>query len=294
VPEPGARHAPIPFALSTEREPLPPLDGKRLVVHVAVNVEQWAFDAPMPRAVLPPPHGASAVPDVPNFSWAEYGLRCGLPRIMRILEARGLPATAMLNAGVIDTYPSAAESMLAAGWELMGHGMRQRSLTAEPDEAAVIGACLDRIEAFSGRRPKGWLGPGLQETFATAGILKAAGVEYVCDWVVDDVPVWLDTPNGPLVALPYTLELNDSVLHAVEHQPSASLYDRVLDTLAAFEPELEREPRVLTLALHPHLMGVPHRSVHLARALDVLLARDDVVFVTGERIADWFTRSAPD
>jgi hypothetical protein len=45
---------------------------------------------------------------------------------------------------------------------------------------------------------------------------------------------------------------------------------------------------VLTLALHPHLIGGPHRSVHLARALDLLLAREDTTFVTARGIADWF------
>jgi allantoinase len=110
----------------------------------------------------------------------------------------------------------------------------------------------------------------------------------VLDWVVDDVPAWLETRHGPLIALPYTLELNDSVLHAVEHQPSAALHDRLVDTLAAFETEIEVQPRVITLAIHPHLIGVPHRSVHLARALDLLLARADTTFVTAERIADWF------
>ena len=257
-------------------------------MQIAVNVELWSYDQPMPRAVLPAPHGRAAVPDVPNFSWAEYGLRAGLPRIMEILARRGLPANAMVNSAVIDEHPALAEAMLEAGWEFIGHGVRQRSLASEPDERAVIAESLNRVEHFTGRRPRGWLSPGLQETFETVHILKESGIDYVLDWVVDDVPAWIDTCHGPLIALPYTLELNDSVLHAVEHQPSAALHDRLVDTLAAFEPELEAQPRVVTLALHPHLIGVPHRSVHLARALDVLLTREDTIFVTAERIADWF------
>jgi allantoinase len=283
---------PIAFTFSEDRTPLPPLDGKPLIVHVVVNVEVWAFDAPMPRAVLPPPHGTPATPDVPNFSWAEYGLRCGLPRIMRLLRDRGLPASATVNAAVIEEYPRVAEAIADAGWEFMGHGVRQRSLHSEDDEAAVIDQSLETIERFSGRRPTGWLGPGLQETFETPHILKAAGVRYVCDWVVDDLPAWLQTRHGDLIALPYSLELNDSVLHAVEHQPSAALHQRLVDTLEALEPELAHGPRSVTLALHPHLMGAPHRAVHLARALDTLLQRDDAVFVTGSRFADWFAASA--
>jgi peptidoglycan/xylan/chitin deacetylase (PgdA/CDA1 family) len=280
--------APIAFALAGDRPALPPLDGRPLIVHVVVNVELWAFDSPMPRAVIPPPHGTASVPDVPNFAWAEYGLRCGLPRIMRLLGERGLPATAALNAELIDTHPRVAEAMAEAGWELMGHGLRQRSVHTIDDEPAMIAATLERIERFAGAPPRGWLGPGLQETFATPGLLKAAGIEYVCDWVIDDVPVWLDTPNGPLVALPYTVELNDSVVHAVEHQPSDTMHRRLLDTLETLGGELEAGPRTVTLALHPHLMGVPHRAGHLARMLDVLSARDDTVFVTGTRFARWF------
>jgi peptidoglycan/xylan/chitin deacetylase (PgdA/CDA1 family) len=284
VAEPSARPP-----LSPGGAELPALDGARLIVQIAVNVELWAYDQPMPRAVLPAPHGRAAVPDVPNFAWAEYGLRAGLPRIIELLARRGLPANAMVNSAVIDEHPRVAETMLEAGWEFIGHGVRQRSLASEPDERAVIVEALDRVERFTGRRPRGWLGPGLQETFETVHILKGSGIDYVLDWVVDDVPAWLETRHGPLIALPYTLELNDSVLHAVEHQPSAALHDRLVDTLAAFETEIDVQPRVVTLALHPHLIGVPHRSVHLARALDLLLAREDTTFVTAQRIADWFT-----
>jgi allantoinase len=280
--------SPIPFALASDRPALPPLDGRALIVHVVVNVELWAFDAPMPRAVIPPPHGVAAVPDVPNFAWAEYGLRCGLPRLLRLLGERGLPASAAINAELIDTHPRAAEAIAAAGWELVGHGLRQRSVHAIDDEPAMIAAALARIERFTGERPRGWLGPGLQESFATPGLLRAAGVEYVCDWVIDDLPVWLETPHGRLVALPYTVELNDSVVHAVEHQPSDAMHRRLLDTLDTLGAELDDGPRAVTLALHPHLMGVPHRAGHLARMLDVLTARDDTVFVTGTRFARWF------
>lgn len=282
------REPPVAFALASARPTLPPLDGRPLIVHVVVNVELWAFDAPMPRAVIPPPHGVTAVPDVPNYSWAEYGLRCGLPRILALLRERGLPATAAVNAELIDTHPRVADVMAEAGWEFVGHGMRQRSVHALDDEAGMIAAALERIERFTGERPRGWLGPGLQETFATPELLKTAGVEYVCDWVIDDLPVWLDTPAGRLIALPYTVELNDSVVHAVEHQPSDTLHRRLLDTLETLGPELAEGPRAITLALHPHLMGVPHRAGHLARMLDALTARSDTVFVTGTRFARWF------
>jgi hypothetical protein len=91
-----------------------------------------------------------------------------------------------------------------------------------------------------------------------------------------------------MVAVPYTLELNDSVIYAVEKHSSSEQYDRFQQTLAALEPELETAPRVLTLSLHHHLNGVPHRILYLEKMLDTLLARSDTVFMTGGEIADWF------
>jgi allantoinase len=127
-----------------------------------------------------------------------------------------------------------------------------------------------------------------------AAMLKELGVSYVCDWVLDDLPAPLATAYGLLVALPYTLELNDSVVFAVEHHTTEEFERRVRATLDAFAAELAENPRVLTLALHPHLIGVPHRIGALARSLDALLARDDSVFLTGSEIADWYTRHSPE
>ncbi|MGN6130267.1 MAG: polysaccharide deacetylase family protein, partial [Nocardioidaceae bacterium] len=190
-------------------------------MHLVVNVEHWSFTAPMPRKLLGSPHGTENVPDIPNYSWVEYGMRAGLPRLLRALSARELPASASMNASVIDVYPTAAEAILEAGWEFMGHGVTQRSLPNSPDEREVVAETLDRMEKFTGARPRGWLGPGLAETEATPDILSGEGIDYVCDWVVDDVPVWLSASPRDLVAVPYTLELNDSVLYAAQWHPAA-------------------------------------------------------------------------
>jgi peptidoglycan/xylan/chitin deacetylase (PgdA/CDA1 family) len=243
----------------------------------------------MPRKIITAPHGAESVPDVPNYSWAEYGMRAGMPRILELFADRGVPASTSINAGVIDAYPACAEAMLDAGWEFIGHGMHQKSMQGEDDEAGLIQAALDRLERFTGAKTRGWLSPGLKETLDTPDILKAAGVDYVCDWVVDDLPTWMTTAHGPLIAMPYNLEVNDSIVYAIEKHASPEMYRRLTDTVAAFEKETGGgSPRVLALGLHPHLIGVPHRIGYLERMLDDLLARDDTTFMTGSQIADWF------
>ena len=113
-----------------------------------VNVEYWPFDQPLPRKLIPGPHGMDKIPDVPNFSWVEYGMRTGFPRIVDALKRRGLPASTMLNASVIDVYPRAAEVMLQEGWEFIGHGWTQKALQNEPDEAAVIEKCMEKIKSI--------------------------------------------------------------------------------------------------------------------------------------------------
>ena len=283
----------ITYQMSSDRPPLEGIDGKPLIVHLVVNVENWLFDQGMPRKYLTAPHGLEQIPDVPNFSWAEYGMRSGMPRLLECFDRRGLPASASLDAGVIDAYPTCAEAMRDAGWEFIGHGVHQKSIQGENDERDVIALAMQMIEDFTGTRPAGWLGPGLKETFDTPDILKELGVEYLFDWVLDDLPSWITTKHGPLLSVPYTLELNDSPLYAGQNMSSSEIYDRLIDTLDVFERELKSQPRVLTLALHPHLIGVPHRFAYLERMLDLLQARDDAVFVVGRQIADSYKAACP-
>lgn len=283
----------VPYRLSSDEPRLPPFRGKSIVVHLVVNVEVWPFDVPTPRKLLGGPHGREHVPDVPNFGWVEYGMRAGLPRLLADFASRQLPASASCNAAAIDVYPTAVSAMAEAGGEFIAHGVTQKSLPSVEDEAAVVTEALDWFERFSGRRPRGWLGPGLAETWETPNVLSGAGLSYLCDWVLDDRPLWLHAQPQPLVAVPYSLELNDSPLYAAQWHPAAEFERRVLETLQVYSEECDTAPLVLTLGLHPHLFGVPHRIDALRNAIDVLAAHPEVVFATGSEICDWFRAAVP-
>ena len=215
-------------------------------------------------------------------------MRCGLPRIADLLSRLRVPASAAINASVLDIYPSLAKAVDDAGWELMGHGYFQRTLQQEPDERQVIRDSVQRLSRQNGKRVRGWLGPGLHETDITPELLKEAGIDYVCDWALDDLPCWMTTKQGPLIAMPYAVELNDTVMYSIDKQGADEMLRRVKDTVATLEPELAHNPRVLTMALHPYAIGVPHRLPYLGRAIEFLKARGDTVFMTGSEIADWF------
>lgn len=282
----------VPFTLSSDRAPLAPFRGKPIMVNLAMNIEYWPFDRPMPRGVLPPPHGRpSDPPDVPNFAWVEYGLRCGLPRFMQAVGARGLNVSALMNAQVADVYPTIADAVLKAGWELVGHGWFQQSLKQAEDQEAEIERSLARLRGLSGQAVRAWLGPGIGETPETPDLLKKHGIEFLHDWLVDDLPCWMHTAHGPMLAMPYTFELNDVPIYAVQHGTTDEMFRRLEATLAVFGREGRTQPRVLTIALHPHLIGVPHVAHQFERCLDLLLARDDVVFMTSSEIGDWFVEA---
>lgn len=285
----------IPYRFSNTGPQLTAPSAGSIIVHLVVNVEHWQFDSSMPRTIITPPHGKETVPDVPNFSWADYGMRAGLPRIIAAIRDRGLPASTSFNAGVIQAYPQAAEAMHAAGWEFIGHGVHQKSLNESKGESeeTLIAASLDMVERFTGKRPRGWLSPGLRETYDTPELLKKQGVDYVFDWVVDDVPNWMTTRNGPLLSLPYNLEINDSIIYAIERHSSDEMYERLARTLALFEREAVSHPRILAIGLHPHLIGVPHRFASLEKMLDLLMKSPNVCFMNGGQIADWYTAQVP-
>jgi allantoinase len=283
----------IPFELLTQRPNLKPLQGKPIMVHIVVNIEVWPFDKPMPRAILQNPHNKTPMPDIGNFSWVEYGLRTGVPRLERIFSPRRLPVTNMMNAAVPDYYPACAELALKAGWELTGHGLFQRSLLYEENEEAVIDEALAKFEKFAGARPKRWLGPGYGESLNTPDILKRKGIEFIHDWMVDDTPCWMRTRHGPLLALPYALELNDVMTFALERHTADEYYKRFKDTVDYFASERDAPPRVLTMGLHPHIIAVPHRLAMFERTIDMLMNRSDTIFVTGRQIAEWYVSQDP-
>ena len=194
----------IPYSAITERPRLTLPEGARLAVWVIVNIEVWNPREVMPRTVLPPPAGTSASPDIPNWAWHEYGNRVGFWRFLEVFDDLKIRAVLAINGSAIAAYEPIAQAARDRGWEFMGHGFSQRNMQKVPDEREDIVKTTNAIRAFTGRRPRGWLGPGLTETWETPDILAEEGYDYVCDWVLDDRPVRLATRTGTIVNIPYS------------------------------------------------------------------------------------------
>ncbi|MCD2513010.1 polysaccharide deacetylase family protein [Comamonas endophytica] len=283
----------IDYSAMIDRPPRKGPGGARVIVWPIVNVEDWSIERPMPRQVLPAPTGVAVQPDMANWAWHEYGMRVGFWRLKAALDKLGIVPTLSINGAVCLNYPRVAEAARDAGWEFMGHGFEQMPVHKVEDQAAMIRRTVDTIRDFTGKAPVGWLGPGLTQTLDSVDLLHAAGIRYIGDWVLDDQPVPLRTQTGEMVAMPYSVELNDIPMMAVQHHRADELLRRVTDTFDRLYEEGADQVRVLGLAVHPFLSGVPHRIRYFEQALAYMHGHADVAFMTGEQILAWHAQTAP-
>lgn len=283
----------IPYDPIAGRAPLTLPDGARMVVWVIVNVEEWDPRAAMPRTVLTPPAGGSPLPDVPNWAWHEYGNRVGFWRMLEVLDEFSIPAVLAVNGIALGSYEPIARAALERGWEFLAHGYTQRNMQSVEDERLDVRRTSEAIAAFAGRRPRGWLGPGLTETWETPDLLVEEGYAYVCDWVLDDQPVTLRTRSGPLVNIPYTQECNDVAMMLIQHHPAREYSRRAADQFDQLYADSRESARVMALVVHPYIMGAPHRLRYFRETLERIAGFDDVTFWTGERILDWYLAQRP-
>jgi peptidoglycan/xylan/chitin deacetylase (PgdA/CDA1 family) len=170
----------------------------------------------------------------------------------------------------------------------MGHSYQQGPIHLEPDQPAMIKRSLDVIEKFTGKRPVGWLGPGLTQTYETPDHLAAAGVKYIGDWVYDEEPTEIQTEHGPLITIPYTVENNDIPMMAVQHHEASYWTQKCIDTFDRLYQEGSDRPRVMAIAIHPYISGQPFRIKYLEEVYKHMAKHTGVMHWNGEQILDWY------
>ena len=287
----------MPHMLPTDRIAYSPIStrprltlpgGARMAVWVIVNIEEWNPLEAMPRTVLTPPAGGSPMPDIPNWAWHEYGNRVGFWRMLEVFDELNIAAVLAINGSAIRSYEPISRAALERGWEFMGHGFGQKNMQKVENEREDIIKTREAIKAFTGKPPRGWLGPGLTETWETPDLLVEEGFDYVADWVLDDQPVRLKTRTKPIVNLPYTQECNDVAMMLIQHHVAAEYKNRAIDQFEQIHKDSGQSARIMALVVHPYIMGAPHRMRYFKEALEHMRARSDVLFWTGERIYEWY------
>jgi peptidoglycan/xylan/chitin deacetylase (PgdA/CDA1 family) len=230
---------------------------------------------------------------VPNWSWHEYGMRVGFWRFEALFRRLRIRPTVAINARVCVDYPRVAKACKEAGWEFMGHSYEQGPIHREEDQPGMIKRSLDSIEKFTGKRPVGWLGPGLTQTLETPDHLAAAGVKYIGDWVYDDEPTEISTAHGPLVTLPYSVETNDIPMMLVQHHEAAYWTQKCLDSFERYYEEGKERAKIMAIAIHPYISGQPFRIQYLEEVYKKINKRKGVLHWNGEQILNWYLKSRP-
>ncbi len=275
-------HGRYPYSALPDRPDWSWPDGKRLAVYVALNVEVFPFGEGMGPELAP----KQPEPDVQNFAWRDYGNRVGIWNVLDALD--GFPISALMNIATYDEAPAIPKALRACKAEIVGHGRtnaeRQSSMD-EAGEAALIAACRDRIAAEEGTPPQGWMGPWVSETRATPDLLAEAGYRYTMDWPADDQPHFLATRSGTkLLSIPYARHTNDLPCLMGAKWPPSVWADAVIDMFDEMRRLSAKRPLVFNLSLHPYLVGVPFRLLHLRRVLAHITKHRDAIWLarTGE------------
>jgi allantoinase len=257
-----------------------------------VNIERWDIDRAMPRQVLTAPQGASVIPDLPNWAWHEYGMRVGFWRLKAALDLHGIAPTLAINGVVPSAYPRVTNACRDAGWEFMVHGYNQTATHLVEDQRAMIRDAIAALRQAGGHDPVGWLAPGLTETLDTPDLLAEAGIKYCADWVIDDLPATIRTKHGPMLTMPYSVELNDIPMMMIQHHRAEELHDRTVAQFERLYQEAEHQgAKVMGLAVHPYISGVPHRIGWFERALAHMASRPGTLFWQGRQIMDWYRQA---
>ena len=116
-----------------------------------------------------------------------------------------------------------------------------------------------------GKAPRGWLSPALSETVRTLDILAEHGIEYVGNWVNDDQPYPMRVKKGRMFSIPYSSEINDIPALLGLHQSPERFGQMICDQFDVLYEDGAKTGRVMSICLHPFLVGHPHQASILRR-----------------------------
>jgi allantoinase len=263
-------------------------NGARVAFWVAPNIEFYELDPPRnpSRGAWPRP-----VPDVLNYSYRDYGNRCGFWRMFDAMARHGVRGSVSLNVAMCQHHPEIIRACNEAGWEFYSHGTyntRYLFGMSEEQERALIQDSIDTIREHTGQKLDGWLAPALTYTERTLDLVAEMGLTYVCDLFHDDQPGPVRVRNGRLTSIPYSLEMNDVIVYnvnLVQPRRYADILKRQFDRL--YE-EGASSGTVMCIPLHPYLVGHPYRIRAFEEALAYITGHDQVWLATGREIAAYF------
>ena len=288
----GMDHDRYDWSILSKRKPIQWPGGARIALWVTVSLQWFPLDQ-QGKPFKPLGSLQTAYPDLRHYTLRDYGNRVGIYRIMKALERHGIRASAPVNAAVAARYPSLVREVASQGWELVGHGLDMDRLHYEgmPDEAAAIARSLEILGKLG--KVRGWLSPAKSESHQTLDLLAAAGIEYVCDWVNDDMPYPVRAGGRTLHAMPHSNDIEDATILLGFRHDEDELRDQWLDHFDLLYNEAASQGgRIMVLPLHSWLIGHPYRIGTLESVLAHIMSRPGIWPATGGEILDAWKKAA--
>ena len=278
-----------PWRTAMERKPLALPDGAAVAAMIVVPLEFHMLN-PGGKPFKHPGAMVTPYPDLRHYTTRDYGLRVGAFRILRELKAAGLKAVFPINAVLLDRVRPLVEAIVADGHEIAAYGVdtdhiHWGGLERETEAAwiAQVRATFDR----AGIKPRTWMSPARQQSFATLELIAAAGFDVCLDWEQDEVPVAMTTPAGQVSAVPLSNELDDRLLMIDRRQTEDEWVTQVLAARDWLKGDADRfGGRVLGFSLTPYVAGQPFRIGALRRMLQGLAQDGAVWSATAGEIGD--------
>jgi len=279
-----------PWSNIFERSPLQWPDAKKLLVWPVISLEYFPM-IPDDHPFRAPGHMQTAYPDYRHYTAREYGTRVGIYRLLDAFEKVGAKISVATNSVIAERYPQLIADIMAGGHEIIAHSTDMNGTIAsgidESDERALIMASLDALEKATGIRPRGWLSIARSQSFNTAKLLVEAGVDYMCDWVNDELPYSFQTPAGPIINMPLNHELSDRQIINIQQQSVDSYAQQITDAADWLFGEAQNfGGRMLPMHLTPYIMGLPYRVAAFERLIDSLARRSDIGIARTDTITD--------
>ena len=258
-------------------------DGINLVVMPTVMFETWPEGMTPPYSPMASPLREGIV-DRQGISWAEYGGRTGIWRLLDLFEKAGVKSTICANARAVERYPDAIRALHQAGHEIAGHSYTQNMFLpymSADEEHELIRRCVGIIDDVTGEKPHGWASPRMSPTEHTAGFLAREGLIWHGDYNDTDIPYVVDTPGGKVVALQHS-DFTDN--RAMRGSPRDFL-DVYIDS---FDYLIETgQPEIINLTVHAHFGGRPPISAMVNKALQHMKQKPGVWFARHDDVARW-------
>lgn len=286
----GMDHALYPYSNLFTRPPVAWPEGKSVAIWPVISLE-WFPITPSDTPFRAPGHMQTAFPDYRHYTAREYGTRIGLFRLLDAFEAVGAKVSVACNGAIATRYPGIIEALQAGGHEIIAHSTDMNgtiaSGLAEDEERALISGSLDALAAAIGTRPRGWLSIARSQSFNTPRLLAEAGVDYMCDWVNDELPYAMTTEAGGMVNVPLNHELSDRQIINVQQQSVDSYAQQMRDAYGWLANEAASHGgRMLPLHLTPYIMGLPYRIDAFEGLVRWLAEQPGAWFATGSELLD--------